>query len=265
MITCIIIDDEKLARESLTRLLEINFAAEVKVLGSSETLKGGIELIHQKAPDLVMLDIELPDENGFRLFDYFNKISFDVIFTTAHQHYALSAIKYSAIDYLMKPIGVIDMKAALIRFEKKNEKKISHQQVKLLLESLKMGKSFHQKVSLPTADGFQVICVDEILYCLASENYTNVFTIDNENFLVTRTLKIIEELLPVGTFFRIHKSTLLNLNYVKSFSRKDGCVVTLENGQKFDVATRRQEEFTNMFIKKVPVIQAIEPGNLFTN
>jgi two-component system, LytTR family, response regulator len=265
MTTCIIIEDDKLAREALIRLLEINFSSEIKLLGTAETLKGGIELIHQKAPDIVMLDIELPDENGFRLFDYFSKISFDVIFTTAYQHYALSAIKYSAIDYLIKPVSLIDMKAALIRFEKKNEKRISHQQVKLLLESLKMGKSFHQKVSLPTADGFQVICIHEILYCLASENYTHVFTIDNEDFLVTRTLKAIEELLPVDTFFRIHKSTLLNLNYVKSFSRKDGCVVTLENGQKFEVATRRQEEFTNMFLKKGPPIQVIEPGNLFTN
>ncbi len=116
-----------------------------------------------------------------------------------------------------------------------------------------MGTSYHEKIALPTMDGFQVIPFNEILYCQASENYSYIHTISNDTFLITKTLKNLEEHLPASCFLRIHKSVLLNINYVKSFSRKDGYVVTLETGQQFEVATRRYDEFIGHLLKKEPL------------
>jgi two-component system, LytTR family, response regulator len=265
MIAVVIIESEKLARESLLRLIEKNFSSELSIIGLANTLKEGLEIITKKTPNLVFLNIELPDENGLRLFDYFAPVPFEVILTSSHEHYAINAIKYSTLDYLIKPIGITDIRAAIIRYQRKKQKEPLHQQVKVLLESMKMGKPFIEKIALPTMDSFQVIRIDDILYCSASENYSYVYMLNGEYYLVTRSLKALEEILPVDTFFRIHKSTLLNLNYVKSYSRKDGYIVTLENGIKFDVANRRQEEFTNIFLKRTSIISNIEQGKLLSN
>ena len=265
MITCIIIEDAKLARESLCRLIEANFSSDLCIVGIGETLSEGIELINSKKPDLVFLDIELPDENGLHLFEYFEQMTFEVIFTTSNENYAVNAIKYSAIDYLLKPIGIMDMRAALIRYQKQDQREPSSQKVKEMLETMKMGKPFGEKIALPTDDGFQVIRVDEILYCLSMDNQTNVYTIHNENFQVNHSLKALEELLPVDSFFRIHKTILLNLNYVKSFSKKDGGIVTLENGQRFDVDSQKQDEFSNVFLKRPRIIPNLGKGDLSSN
>jgi two-component system, LytTR family, response regulator len=266
MIKCVIIEDDRLARESLLRTIEVHFATDMEVVGYAETLKAGVELINQAAPDLVFLDIELPDETGLRLFDYIQQATFEVVFTTSNNRYALDALRFSAIDYLIKPISNVDLRATLIRYEKRKQRKLSEQQIKMLIDSQRMGKSFREKVALPTNDGFQVINSNEIVCCLASENYTYIQTIYGNRFLATKTLKAIEEMMPGDMFFRIHKSTLLNMNYVRSFSRKDGsCEVTLENGDKYDVATRRQEDFTNVFVKKQAFLLNKETESLFPN
>jgi two-component system LytT family response regulator len=250
MTTCVIIEDDQLSRGLLTKLIEIYFSDELKLLGSVGTVKDGLALIRKKSPELIFLDIELPDENGFGIYNYFPNPDFSVIFTTSNPNYAISAIKHMAVDYLLKPINQIDLSAAMIRFEKrKSLLKQSNDSVKMLVDNLKMGTSFQEKIALPTCDGFQVFPFNEILYCQASENYSYVFTITNESFLVTRTLKNLEEILP-SYFFRIHKSVLLNINYIKYFSRKEGFIVTLETGQKFEVATRRYEDFINQLVKK---------------
>ncbi len=251
MINCIIVEDNRLARETLSNIIVNNFPEELKIIGVAGSAKEGMNLVHQKSPELIFLDIELPDENGFSLFNHFPNHHFDVIFTTSSPDYAISAIKHMAIDYLIKPINLLDLSAAMVRLGKrKNRLKIGHDSVNKLINKIKMGTAFQEKIALPTADGFQVISFNEILYCQASENYSYIHTISKETILVTKTLKSLEELLPSLSFFRIHRSMLLNINYVKSFSRKDGFIVTLETGQKFEVAIRRQEEFTNHFVKK---------------
>jgi two-component system LytT family response regulator len=189
----------------------------------------------------------LPDENGLSLYTYFPNPEFEVIFISSGPEYAVQAIKQLAIDYLIKPVRLLDLKAALVRLEKRNNpgnasKKASGNHFP--------GTPFHKKIALPTSDGFQVVPYNEILYCQASENYSYIYTIANDTLLVSRTLKMLEEVLPSSSFFRIHKSILLNINYIRSFSRKDGFTVTLETGQKFEIAIRRHEEFVNLFIKK---------------
>lgn len=265
MITCIIIEDAKIARDSLNRLIEGNFASELCIVGTAENLRDGIDLINSTTPDLVFLDILLPDENGLHLFEYFDQLTFEVIFTTTNEHYALNAIKFSALDYLLKPIGVMDMRAALIRYQKRNQSEPSSQKVKEMLETMKMGKPFGEKIALPTEDGFQVIRVEEVMYCLEANDQVHVYTLQNESFKVTHSLKAMERILPVDSFFLIHKTTLLNLNYVKSFSKKDGGIVTLENGQHFEVDPRRQDEFSNVFLKRSSIISAMDRRNLLSN
>lgn len=256
MINCIIIEDDRLALEVLSNLINQNFSKKVKILGIAGTAREGIELIRQKSPDLIFLDIELPDANGFLIFNSFPNPIFEVIFTTSSPEYAIAAIKHMAIDYLLKPINLMDLSASFVRLEKKrNEPKLTNNTIKKLVENFKMGISFDEKIALSTLDGFQILAFNEILYCQASENYSYIHTISNETILVTKTLKCLEEQLPSASFFRIHKSVLLNINYVKCFSRRNGLMVTLETGHQFEIATRRYEEFINHLLKKNPALE----------
>ena len=251
MSTCVIIENNQLPMNSLRNLIHADFSTELELVGIAATIKEGIELIQDKSPELVFLDIEFRDGNGFHLLSHFPDRNFEVIFVALTNDYAITAIKYSAVDYLIKPISMIDLRGAIIRFQyKKKSQKLNNSNLYSFADNYKMGVSHQKKIALPTAEGFQVLLLNEILYCHASENYTYLHIVTGERIIVTKTLKSIEEILSLGCFFRIHKSILLNINYVKSFSRKDGFMVTLENGQKFEIATRRQEEFINLFIKK---------------
>lgn len=251
MTTCAIIESDRLAMETLRHLITTNFCEELMLVGVATTARDGMELIRNKSPELIFLDINSPDGNGFTLLSQQPNRKFEVIFTCVSHDYAISALRHSAIDYLIKPINLIDLRGAVIRLEnKKKTQKPRNVNVHHLSENCKMGISLREKIALPTSDGFQIVRFNEILYCQASENYSYIYTVTGDSFFITKTLKNIEELLSLGCFFRIHKSTLLNINYVKSFSRKEGFVVTLENGQQFEVATRRQEEFINLFLRK---------------
>lgn len=263
MISCIIIEDDQLALGALSSMLRINFSKSITISGTAQTVKEGLVLIQQKSPDLIFLDIELPDDNGFSIFNNIPNPQFEVIFTTTTSEYAIPAIKHMAIDYLLKPINLMDLNAAIVRFDKKRKVEgITKESIKKLVETIKNGTSFNEKIALPTVDGFQVIPFNEILYCQASESYSYIHTISNETFIVTKTLKSLEELLPSTSFFRIHKSILLNINYIKSFSRKEGFIVTLENNLKLEVATRRHDEFINLFFKKPSITKNENPENL---
>jgi len=250
MKTCIIIDDEKNARETLEKIIERYFITKIKVLHSACSVKEGVFAINKCNPDIVFLDIEMPEENGFKLFEYFDIINFEVIFTTAYKQYAIDAIKFSALDYLLKPINYIDLRDVLTRLEKKQKKSSNTAQIEAFLSNINNEPGNFNKIALPTLDGFQLQKVSNIVYCQAEENYTKIFTNRNEAILVARTLKNIEEMLPAEIFFRIHKSYLVNMNYIKSYSKIDGYKLTLENGVTLDVATRRNEDFIKALTKR---------------
>ena len=236
MKTCIIIDDEKNARETLAKIIERYFSNKIQILSSADSVKEGVFAINKYNPDLVFLDIEMPEENGFKLFDYFDIYNFEVIFTTAYKQYAIDAIKFAALDYLLKPINFIDLKDVLTRLEKKQNKSSNPAQIEAFLSNLNNDPGNFNKIALPTLDGYQLEKVNNIVYCQAEENYCKIFTNRNEVILVARTLKNIEELLPDEVFFRIHKSHLVNMNYIKSYSKTDGYRIKLENGVELDVA-----------------------------
>ena len=241
MINCIIIDDEKPARDSLELMLNHYFADKVKILGKAESLKEGVLLIYKYDPDLVFLDIEMPEENGFMLFNYFQQFKFSVIFTTAYKEYAINAIKVAALDYLLKPISVEDLKIAFSLYEKKVSLGIEKENIEKLLAVINPSNTI-EKIALPTSYGFQLEKINDIIYFEADENYTNVHTLSGNIIMISRSIGDLEKTMPPTTFFRIHRSYIVNLNFVKSFSRNDGYFITMENGAKLDVAARRKDD-----------------------
>lgn len=250
MISCVIIDDEKLARSALELMFNRYFPEKINVLAKSESLKEGVFAIYKYNPDLVFLDIEMPVENGFKIFDYFQQINFSVVFTTAYKEYALKAIKVAALDYILKPIGVEDLKETITLYEKRQVSGIPIESIEKLINVLNPVSTTIAKVALPTFQGFQIEKVNAIIYCEADQNYTKVHTIDGGVLLISKPLNAIESLLPANLFYRIHKSHLVNLNYIRSYSRAEGFHIVLEDGTKLDVATRRNDDFIRALTQK---------------
>jgi two-component system LytT family response regulator len=248
-ISCIIIDDERIARETFQEISERYMSEKLEVRGLAASVKEGVELIKKVNPDIVFLDIEMPVESGFKLFDHFTQYTFEVIFTTAFKQYAIDAIKYAALDYLLKPIDFLDLKEALSRYEKKRLTNTSQIRIETLIANLSSGVDMYQKVAFPTMDGYQMEKLNDIIYCEGDVNYTKIHTCDGRMIMVCRTLKDVEELLNCQYFFRCHKSFLVNLNYVKSYSRSEGHGIYLDNGKWLPVSTRKNDEFVQILTK----------------
>lgn len=244
MISCIIIDDEDRARVTFEKFVTRFLPEKLKVVYSASSVKDGVFAINKFNPDIVFLDIEMPDENGFKLFEYFEKINFEVVFLTAFQNYAINAIKYAAFDYILKPLDYLDLRDVIVRFENKVKEESNTTRVQTLLANLAVGGDIHSKVALPTMTGFKLEKINNIMYCEADDNYTKIHTAQGTEILVSKTLKFVEELLPAEYFFRIHKTYLVNLNFIASYDRSEGHKIILENGKELEVATRRINEFT---------------------
>lgn len=251
MISCIIIDDEQNAREFLQGIIERYFSTKIIVLRACSHVQEGVDAINQFKPELVFLDIQMPNDKGFRLFDCFQEINFDVIFTTAHKEYALEAFKHSAQDYLLKPISQLDLNEAIKRYEKKKERKVFSADVGRLMEQFNADPFRFGKIAFSTEKGYVLEKIGNILYAEALGNYTKLFTFDHRIILVTRTLKSIEETLPTTAFYRIHKSYVVNLNYISKYDKTIGLFVELINGVKLPVSVRNNAGLINAITSKV--------------
>ncbi|HMG94460.1 MAG TPA: LytTR family DNA-binding domain-containing protein [Chryseolinea sp.] len=249
MLNCIIVDDELKSRESLKILIE-DFCEGVTVKALSQNVKEAIEAIDIHKPDVVFLDIQLQRETGFDLLSQLKNVDFEVIFTTAFSEYAIKAFKYSAIDYLLKPIDIEELKLALTKVEKRKGQAIGDR-LQQLLQNLRAGTSDNYKLALPTADGLVFVKVSEILYCEASSNYTEIFLTDNRKYVVSRTLKEYEDMLAEQNFYRIHHSYLINLNEIKKYVRGEGGYVIMNNDKSLDVSKRKKEGFLSRIGAKI--------------
>jgi two-component system LytT family response regulator len=247
MLKAIIIDDELKSRESLRILIE-DFCQGVEVAALCQNVTQGISAIEKINPDVIFLDIQMQRETGFDLLTKIKEINFEVIFTTAYSEYAIKAFKFSAIDYLLKPIDIEELKAALLKVEKKINGNISGR-LKQMMDNLKGGNAENFKLALPTADGLLFIKVNDIVYCEASSNYTQIFMMDGKKYLVSRTLKEYEDMLSESNFFRIHHSYLINLNRVKKYVRGEGGYVLMQNDTSLDVSKRKKEAFLDRMNK----------------
>ncbi len=242
---CIIIDDEKHCIKTLSSLLKTNFP-EVNILTTCLDSTKAYDLIQQYKPDFIFLDIEMPLLNGFDLLSKFEHLFFDVVFTTAYDSYAIKAIKYSALDYLLKPISKEDLAAAI---EKIRTKQSSISKAQVQMATAVRNKQLPDTIALPTTDGLSFASVNDIIYCTADGSYTRMYMTDKSEILLSKTLGDVDELLSEYNFFRIHHSTLINLKQVKKYIRGEGGEVIMSNGQSLQVARTRKADFLNVFTR----------------
>jgi two-component system LytT family response regulator len=243
MIKTVIIDDEINARELLEKMLNRYFPQKFIVCDLCESIDEAVKSIEKHKPDLVFLDIQMPNKSGFELFKEIKEIDFEVIFTTAHSKYAIEAIKRSALDYLLKPINYLDLLEAVSRYEKKNKKSNQQKQLRVLLENIDTGDAAHKKMAIPTEIGFEFLKFNSIVFLEAQSNYTKFYLSNNSTITTSKTLKYFESILPESLFFRIHKTYMVNLNFVVRFTKVDDFMAELITGHKLPVSIRKKDDF----------------------
>lgn len=241
MINAIIIDDEKKCVSLLSKMFEKHFP-DINLVAISNNAGDGIKLITQHEPDLVFLDIEMPVKNGFDMLNELEEINFEIIFTTAYNQYAIKAIRFSALDYLLKPIDEEELHEAINRYKLK-KKSSRNDQISLLFDNLKNLNNAYSKISVSTSEGVIFLNVNDIIYCEATGSYTQFFLRNKEKLLTSRTLKDFEDMLTEHNFYRIHNSYLVNLNEIKRYIRGEGGTVIMSNGNEVQVSRRKKEEF----------------------
>lgn len=246
MYHAVIIDDDQLARRGLKKILELNFK-EVEILGEATSVVSGLSLINQIKPDLVFLDIELPDGTGFNLLEQLTKVDFKVIFTTSYSEYAITAFKYSAFDYLTKPVLIENVRSTMNRI---NDIPVLHekQRVETLKLSLTQSNNEDQTIALPDMNGFTIVRVKDIVRCEGERNYSRVFFTTGISVLVSRTLLEFDNLLAPHGFFRIHRSHLISLKNVSKYLKTDGGMVELVDRTQLPVSPKFKDEFLNRLL-----------------
>jgi len=242
MITAIIIDDESRSRDSLRRKLATH-CPDVHVIAEAENAEQGIEAIESASPGIVFLDIEMPRMNGFAMLRQLTKRRFELIFTTAYDHYAIEAIRFSALDYLIKPIETALLKEAVDRAVAKRETGTPNLRLENLLHNLLEEKNANARIAIPSMEGLQFIKTAGIIYLEAESNYTVIYSSTEKRITVTKTLKEFEELLPANTFIRVHHSFIINKDHVSKYLKGEGGQVLMDNGKLIDISRRKKEEF----------------------
>jgi len=235
----IIIDDEKKGREILSKLVH-DYCSGVDVLAMAASADEGYELIRRHAPDLVFLDIEMPGGSGFDLLGRFEEPAFHVIFTTAYDGYALKAIKFHALDYLLKPVDIDELRAAVDHVQR-----ISSPAAPGRYNELIRARRLEQdnRIALPVREGLVYVTVSDIVRITSDGGYSTFFVADGNQYIVARNLKDYEDLLPADLFFRVHKSHLINVRKVKKYLRTDGYFVEMSDGSIIEIARRKKDEF----------------------
>ncbi|MGQ8337063.1 LytR/AlgR family response regulator transcription factor [Sunxiuqinia sp. A32] len=247
MYRTVIIDDDQLAIRVLTRILNQNFP-EVNILGVADSVEAGVQLINKEKPDLVFLDIELPDGTGFGLIEQLEEVNFKLVFTTSYSDYAITAFKYSAFDYIVKPVLLENVNSTLNRI---NEIPVLHekQQVELLKNSLgKKEPKGDATIALPEMNGFAIIKVDDILRCEGERNYSRVFYKNGTSVLISRTLLEFDQLLVPHGFCRIHRSHLINLDCVSRYLKTDGGIIEMLDKSQLRVSPKYKEDLLDKLL-----------------
>lgn len=239
MITAIIVDDEPYCCESLATLLE-KYCKNIKVIDVCYSAETALKSIPENAPNVLFLDVEMPGMNGFELLEKLDEINFQLIFTTSYDQYAIKAIRFSALDYLLKPIDREELQKAIEKVLQKIKSTLP-QQLEILLNKLHKTSSPNQKIALPTMEGLQLIAVDSIIYCASDSNYTNIYLKKKEKIIVSRTLKDIEQMLDEYSFIRVHHSYLINLPEVEKYIKGEGGYLIMSDGSTVDVSRSRKE------------------------
>ncbi len=240
MLKTVLIDDDESNISSLSEKLGKHCPL-IEIIARCDNGQDAIKAIDDLQPDVVFLDIEMPIMNGFVMLQQLTYKNFELIFVTAYDHYAIKAIRYSALDYLVKPVEIEELKAAVLKANTNRKNRSADSQVNFLLEHLK--KKQPRRITIPTAEGLQFINLEDIVYLEANNNYTYIHLSTQKKFLVSRTLKDFEDILPAESFLRIHHSNIINKSFVERYIRGEGGQVVMRNGIVLDVSKRKKSEF----------------------
>jgi len=238
IVKSIIVDDEKHGRENLEGILR-DYCPVVQITGEADSVETAITIIREQSPDLVFLDIEMPHANGFKLLEHLQNFSFEVIFVTAYDNYAIKALRFSAADYILKPINRNELKSAVEKVAERIRQKRENERLKLLYHNL--NRPDNPRIGLPSGDRIEFFEASSIVRCQGEGNYTHIYFENNNHVMASKTLYEFEELLHEYSFARIHRAHLVNMKHVIAYIKSE-CSLKLSNGELIPVSRRRKEE-----------------------
>ncbi|MFY8003735.1 MAG: LytR/AlgR family response regulator transcription factor [Chitinophagaceae bacterium] len=245
MITAIIVEDELHSRNFLAKMVE-EYCKQVKLIGTAANVADAVNLINNQQPNLVFLDIEMQTGTGFEVLQQVNNKNFQVIFTTAYDHYAIKAIKFSAIDYLLKPISIDELQTAVNKALNYANAKSDNTVLDMLLKNLQRPTNDDYSISLSTAEGVEFVHLSQIIRLEANGPYTTFFLKDNKKIMVSKNLKEYETLLNTYQFFRIHNSHIINLKEVKKMLKTDGGYAIMNDDSMIAISPKKKDEFLGL-------------------
>lgn len=245
-VNAIIIDDEPGNIITLSEILK-SYCPHIIIKGTAPDIDEAYKLIKGIKPDLIFLDIQMPGGNGFDLLNKIKDRSFETIFVTAFDNYAIKAFKYAVLDYILKPVNIDELQTAVEKATDKLQHKQHEERIDRLLENIKKEDASLYRIGLPTINGLYFEDVKAITYLKAEGSYTKVFSESKKEELITKSLKEFEEFLPEALFCRIHHSYLINMNFVKRYFKGRGGYVEMNDGTEIEVSVRKKEEFLKRF------------------
>lgn len=249
MITALLIDDDKHLRKGMKSLLE-RYASEIMIIGEAESVKTGIVALEKYKPQVVFLDIHLSDGTGFDILEEFaknnGKMASHIVFITAHEQYALKAFKFSALDFLLKPVDPEELQKTITKIKQTLEKNNSFEHIDLLLENIRKKVDHFKRIALSTAEGIHLFEISDIIRCESQDNYTRFYIKNHKPLLISKTLKEYEELLVEHGFERIHQSHLINLSFLKSYIKNDGGYVVMADNTNLPISQRKKERLQEL-------------------
>ncbi len=254
MITAVLIDDDINLREGMKGLLSL-YAPDISIIGEADSVASGIETLNTLNPQVVFLDIQMNDGTGFDILEklsYINgKVTSHVVFITAYEHYAIKAFRFSALDFLLKPVGPDELEKVIDKIRNVLEKDNDYSHIDLLLENIRKKADNFKRIALSNSDGIHLLDICDIMRCESDDNYTKFFVKNRKPILISKTLKEYEELLTEHDFVRIHQSHLINLAYVKSYVKKDNGYVMMTDESQLPISQRKREQLQEILVRKL--------------
>ena len=244
MITTILIDDDQNLRNGMKMLLE-RYAPELSIIGEADSVESGVDAMRSLQPQVVFLDIQLGDGTGFDILESIanqnGKSSSHIVFITAHEQYAIKAFRFSALDFLLKPVDPEELKKVIEKIKGVLDKNVDYAHIDLLLENIRKKVDNFKRIALSTAEGIHLFEFSDIIRCESEDNYTTFYIKNNKPIVISKTLKEYEDLLTEHGFERIHQSHLINLSYLKSYIKKDGGYVVMADNSNLPISQRKKE------------------------
>lgn len=254
MITAVLIDDDVNLREGMKGLLSL-YAPDINIIGEADSVATGVEILNKLNPQVVFLDIQMNDGTGFdileKLSEINGKVTSHVVFITAYEHYAIKAFRFSALDFLLKPVGPDELEKVIDKIRSVLEKDNDYSHIDLLLENIRKKADNFKRIALSNSDGIHLLDISDIIRCESDDNYTKFFIKNRKPILISKTLKEYEELLTEHDFVRIHQSHLINLSYVKSYVKKDNGFVLMADDIQLPISQRKREQLQEILLRKL--------------